>query len=270
MVNPPRKRKPLYGACFILVVALASAALAATTAQVAIDRIEQMPGNPTPYILRDWKRVARDYDAFIFDFTKTGENLPLPWWDRTRLNFERDVIGLPSYVGTPFQTSANAHESINTAAAVVGATLVGINKANQNGQNWVLQQENYLNKANGQNLFLNLTATTSGQSFWYEIFPHILFYQLVDLYPGIGTMDNEMLDTANLWYQCALDLGGKNGAANFDHTAYNVITRQAGGQRPMEGARRGGRRRLAGIHGLHEKQDTAVSGRCRHGVQVSR
>ncbi|MDD4713732.1 MAG: hypothetical protein PHP34_10415, partial [Bacteroidales bacterium] len=40
--------------------------------QTAIPRIEQMSNLPTPYQMRDWKKVALDYDHFIFDTSSTG------------------------------------------------------------------------------------------------------------------------------------------------------------------------------------------------------
>ncbi|MCK5344871.1 MAG: hypothetical protein KAR20_15780, partial [Candidatus Heimdallarchaeota archaeon] len=58
--------------------------------QIDIPRIEQMPNQPEPYEMRDWKQVAIDYDNFIFDFTKTGDYLPIMWWDTSRVNFDRD------------------------------------------------------------------------------------------------------------------------------------------------------------------------------------
>ena len=47
------------------------------TGQLAIPRIDRMPNQPTPYNLRNWKQVARQYDSFVYDVTKTGQYLPL-------------------------------------------------------------------------------------------------------------------------------------------------------------------------------------------------
>ena len=45
--------------------------------QIAIPRIDQMPDLPSPYLMRDWKQVAVDYDNLIFDITKSGTHLPV-------------------------------------------------------------------------------------------------------------------------------------------------------------------------------------------------
>ncbi len=49
--------------------------------QTPIPAVEKMPNLPPGYVLRDWKKVARDFDAIAFDFNRTGQFLPLPWWD---------------------------------------------------------------------------------------------------------------------------------------------------------------------------------------------
>ena len=71
-----------------------------TSAQTQLDipRVSRMPDTPEPYRLKDWKKVARDYDRFVFDPTIKGEYLPLLWWDDTKRNFPRRAFGLPTYV----------------------------------------------------------------------------------------------------------------------------------------------------------------------------
>ena len=45
--------------------------------QINISRIESMPQQPEPYVMRDWKQVAIKYDFFIYDSNKSGTFLPL-------------------------------------------------------------------------------------------------------------------------------------------------------------------------------------------------
>jgi hypothetical protein len=56
--------------------------------------------------MRDWKKVARDYDAFVFDFNKKGDYLPLIWLDKSRINYPFDGFGIYSYVGNAYQRRA--------------------------------------------------------------------------------------------------------------------------------------------------------------------
>uniref|UniRef100_UPI000592FF49 hypothetical protein n=1 Tax=Gorillibacterium massiliense TaxID=1280390 RepID=UPI000592FF49 len=116
-----------------------------------IRKVKQMPEIPAPFEMRDWREVAIRYDSLIFDFNVQGSFYPLIWWDRTRRNIDRDTFGLPSYLGA--SGGPESHEAINTAAAVLGATLCGVDKSDQNGSNWVSMLEGYFTVENGERLF---------------------------------------------------------------------------------------------------------------------
>ena len=192
--------------------------------QIRLARVERMPSLPQPYRLRDWGKVARDYDAFVFNFKARGDHLPLIWWDRTTHNFGLVGFGLPSYVGTPYQRRDNQHEAINCIAAIVGASLVGIDKSDQDGHNFALMCQKYFSKDNGLRLYLNGTVHGTGGSFWYETYPSILFAHLLALYPNTGDMAKHLPIVADRMHQAILKLGGDKGLPNFDHTAFNYRT----------------------------------------------
>ena len=189
--------------------------------QRAIERVGQMPNLPQPYVLRDWAKVARDYDAFAFDFRAHGEHLPLIWWDDTRHNCPIRGFGMPSYVGTPSQTGGDNHESINCMAAVVGASLVGLDKSRQNGHDFVLMCQRYFNRDNGLNLYMNRVVHGTGGSFWYETYPSILFAHLLWLYPGTGEMEKHLVASADRMHGAILALKGDKAAPDFNHTAFD-------------------------------------------------
>lgn len=187
-----------------------------------ITRVNLMPNIPSPFQMRDWKQVARDYDAFIFNFSKTGEYLPLIHLDSSYVNFHRDTFNLPSYVGTSI-----ADEAINCMAAVLSATLVGIDKSNQSGYNWVEMCENWYNIDSGEYIYLNNRYARSDTSFWYVLFPNLIFYQLAYYYPETADFQNEMRGVADRWYEACIGMGGDNDPwtiPNFDYTAFDFST----------------------------------------------
>lgn len=194
--------------------------------QIDIPRIELMPNIPNPLFLLDWKQKARDYDDFVFDPTLTGEHLPAIWTDTTRINFPRDGFGMPAYIGHFGQTGGANHEAIATMGSVLGSTFAGIDKSDQDGMDYVLMVQNYYNTANSENLVLNRVSARSGRTFWYEIWPHILFYSLAYHYPGFGTSNNIVFTTANKWYAAAGTMGGYTGSPNFNHTAFSFEDNQ--------------------------------------------
>jgi len=194
------------------------------TPQARLARVELMPNLPRPYLMREWKKVARDYDALAFDLEAKGQFLPLIWWDTTRHNYPMRGFGLPSYVGSPYQKSRNHHEAINCMAAVVGASLVGIDKSNQRGANFVAMCQRYFNRDNGLNLYLNAVSTRTGNSFWYETYPSILFAQLMDLYPNVGDFVKQLRLSADRTLGAVEALSGPDGIPDFNHTAFDYST----------------------------------------------
>ncbi len=232
--------KNSYPAVVAAILAVIFCADIIIAAQINIPRIELMPNMPAPYQMRDWKQVARDYDDYVFSFTRTTsssdswwQTYPIVWWDTGRVNFPWDTFGMPSYIGHPDMHSGDAHEAINCLGAVLGGSLAGIDKSNQfvaaTGQyyNFVLMEQQYYNLANGEDMVLNYTWTQSGQSFWYEVFPPLLFCQLLAKYPNTGDMEGIMDNIADEMYGAEVVMGGSVSpwtVPNFTHTAFNFLT----------------------------------------------
>jgi hypothetical protein len=195
---------------------------AAGALQKSITQVDAMPNIPSPFSMKDWKKIARGYDALVFDFNQAGDYLPLIWWDRTHINLDRDTFGLYSYVGDNRQGTGGQHEAINCIAAVLGASLVGIDKSSQNGQDWVAMLESYFNSANKLNLVLNNTSGKTGQTFWYEIYPGVLFFELAYRYPQYTRMAEIIKITADRWYDACVAMGGSDTTSpDFGITAFD-------------------------------------------------
>jgi len=128
---------------FFLLLCLFTMQLFPQQGQLGISRIDQMPDSPLPLQIRDWKTVARDYDSFVFNLNKTGQYLPL---SRLGIPGQFNYTGntplfLDSYVGV--DGHLNQAEAINIMPAIVGASLTGIDKSNQNGMNWVAMAKDF-------------------------------------------------------------------------------------------------------------------------------
>lgn len=210
---------------FVLILIVGLTATTSIAAPLELPVVAQMPDLPSPVVLRDWKQVARDVDASIYDSSKKGDHFPLFWMDRTRLNTDQDVIAFPAYIGSLVQNeSNNAYDAITCYGAVLGATLVGIDKSDQNGSDYVEMLNAYFQKASGIDLYLNHVETRTGDTFWYELFPSLLFYQVYDHYRETPEMAQNFIRTADRWHEAAVELGGPK--ANFDWTAYSFETKQ--------------------------------------------
>jgi len=184
-----------------------------------------MPNFPQPYLMRDWRQTAINYDSFIFDFDHSGVYLPLIWWNENTQNYpEHNSFGLHTVVGT---TSPNSSEAINLLAAVVGASLSGVDKSNQTGHNWVLMCEEYFNNRPEEYVYLNHPVASSGNDWWYDTVPNILFYQLYDLYPETGQFGTQFTTVADRWLTATETMGGSTTpwqVPNMDYRGWYLET----------------------------------------------
>lgn len=198
------------------------------TGQLNISRIDLMPNLPLPLQIRDWSLVAGNYDAFIFDQSKTGQYLPLiKLGTPGAFNYaDNSPVFLDTYIGSDNHLSHA--EAINLLPAMVGASLVGIDKSNQNGINWVSKTKDFFNLKNGQNIYLNNYSTTSGNDWWYDVMPNVYFFQLKYLYPNAAPEFNiQFTAVANRWLECVTKLGGSTkpwAIPQMNYRAFNFST----------------------------------------------
>ncbi len=209
----------------LIIAVLLSGFVNAQVDQINLSRIELMPNAPSPYLMRDWGQVTKGYDSLVFDISKTGDYLPLIFINDAGVNYPQNKsFGLDTYVGT---FSAKSGEAINVLPSLIGATLVGIDKSNQNGQNWVLMAQDFFNKRPEENVYLNNYNGNSGTDWWYDIMPNIYFYQLHSLYSNIGDANFQFTSVANQWLTAVKKMGGSNTPWTtpfMDYRAWNLAT----------------------------------------------
>jgi len=198
----------------------------AQVGQIEISRVQQMPNLPAPYDMRDWKQVAFQYDSIIFSLNATGQFLPVMHLRASGVNYPSlQPILLDSYVGSA--SSGNQAEAINIIPSVVGASLIGINKSNQGGTNWVLKVKDFFNKTNGQNVYLNGASSSSGSDWWYDMMPNVFFYQLYSQYPTTQDFDGQFTTIADRWLAAVHAMGGSATpwtVPQMDYRGFNLST----------------------------------------------
>ncbi|HMG15575.1 MAG TPA: LamG-like jellyroll fold domain-containing protein, partial [Saprospiraceae bacterium] len=215
----------------LLLLGLPGIFINAQVTQINIPRIELMPNEPVPFNVRDWKSVATKYDSFIYDINKTGQYLPFVSVKASGVNYPQNPsFSLHTYVGT---NTPNGNESINVLPSLVGASLAGIDKSNQFGKNWVLMSQDFFNKSNGEQIYLNNQGGGSGGDWWYDLMPNIYFYQLYNLYPTIGGDAEYQFNTiADKFLESVRKLGGSDTPwqpADMNYRAFNFKTGEPNG-----------------------------------------
>jgi hypothetical protein len=197
--------------------------------QLPISRVELMNNRVASYQMRDWRDVALRFDSLVFDVDATGQYLPLTRIDSTpEFPLLQESFGIAAYVGETRTWGENGEpvfESISTLGAVLGGSLVGIDKSG-GAYNYVSMTREFYGLSRGEPLILNGPFGGSGGSGWYETIPSILFYSIADRYPGqtelapvLDVVDDTFYDAVNV-----LTVGGTN--PNFNYTAYNFKTDQ--------------------------------------------
>lgn len=183
-----------------------------------IARIDKMPNLPQPLAIRDWAQVTRDYLDTVLDFDRQGAHLPLVEWK----DAAHSMIGMPAYIGGPRET-----EAINYLGALVSGSLVGIDMRSFHGQDWVQLAKNFFNADEG--VYVNRRGHATGPSFWYDIFPNVLFYQLNACYPDDDERTAQARSVAERWCSACVALGSSDSSAalpNFNHTGFALRTGQ--------------------------------------------
>ncbi|MFZ1583770.1 MAG: hypothetical protein WAT40_03380, partial [Saprospiraceae bacterium] len=47
--------------------------------QLAIPRVDEMPNMPAPYMMKDWKKTALEFDKYVYNFDEKGPFMPMIW-----------------------------------------------------------------------------------------------------------------------------------------------------------------------------------------------
>lgn len=214
---------------FIVLISLAACKQEAKQVeQITINRIAGMPDQPEPFKMLDWREKALNYDQYVFNTNLSGEYLPFLWTDSTKRNFPQKTFGLFTVIGDVRQGpkgSVEFHEALNSMGAIMGAGLVGIDKTNQNGVNYVKMVQNYFNRENGWNIMMNNTHPSVallgggyGRDWWYDVVPNVLFYAVCDLFPNVSEADSLQRIIADQFYKADSVLNGNYDYSYFDYS----------------------------------------------------
>jgi hypothetical protein len=197
--------------------------------QISISRIDLMPDQPQPYKLLDWYDKAHNFDQYAFSTESQGDFTPFLWLDSSNRNFSQTTFGLYTVIGDVRQGAkgnAEFHEALNSMGAILGAGLVGIDKTNQAGFNYVQMIQNYFNRDNGWNIMMNNTNPKVamlgggyGRDWWYDVFPNVLYYGICDLFPDVPKADSLQRIIAEQFYKADSVLNGNYDYSYFDYAA---------------------------------------------------
>jgi len=168
---------------------------------------------PDNFSMIDYRQKALDYDRIIFDPNATGDFLPLIWQDQVF-----DSYGISAYVGDFRKGFDGTQEAVAMIPALISATLLGKNKANENQRNYIKEIEPFFQE-NEKVVLNNFSNVSKNTSMWYTLYPGILFTELSLLYPNEVSLRTKALTNIDSWYQAAQIM--LNDANGFDQTGFD-------------------------------------------------
>ncbi len=188
------------------------------TLDKSFNRVDLYKKNvPQDYQLIDWKERAQNYDNLVYDYQASGAYLPVIWNDQTYNTF-----GIPAYVGDPRMNQDGEEEAVTTIASVLSASLIGIDKSNQNGIDFVSQLNAFFSQSEGV-VLNNPAGSSETTSMWYMLYPAIMYTQISSLYPNEQVLKQNVLTNIESWYK-AYEVMYNNGNPDFDYTGFNFKT----------------------------------------------
>lgn len=214
-----------------------------TKVNKSIRKVDEFPEIIDAFAYYDYLIQARRLDEIVFDFANTEAAIrpsyqisdpstwqPIGFWiDQPRQpevyeplvsGYLKRSFGLPTYLGDNRVLSSGT-EAMTNLAMVLGSTYAGIDKSAQtfNTSTYDLVEMMMAFYDTGSKLVHN--GGVQGQSFWYDIFPQILFARLYANYPDIEYMQEMVLNGADEWLE-ALPYFETEGATDYEFVAYNV------------------------------------------------
>lgn len=202
--------------------------------------ITAFPTAPSPSAAFDWRQRAHDYDAFAYDWSDRGPYTTISS-DTTALNMPagQSTYKMPAYYGDT-RVSGTAgdgnQEAVTQVASVVGAALVGIDKSDQGGHNYVDMLRTFYHPDLGVAKDTPSSAPTApgSQSIWYTTVANVLYYMLGDKYPKATDMTTMLRSIADKYYGMVSAVGGANAdftMQDFDFATGSKVTgRNEGGE----------------------------------------
>ena len=209
-----------------------------------IDKVNDFPNIPDNYHYFDYKKKALELDKILYSFAEIDEAIspvyisndmsswsPVGFWiDQAReptsynpleTGYLKRTFGMPTYIGDN-RVASSGSEAMTTISSVLGSSYAGIDKQNQMiaDKKHDFVEMTFASYDTGSQLVHNYGL--QGQSFWYDIFPQIMFARLYDLYSETPYMREMVINGADQWLE-ALPYFQIDGNVSYEFVGFNVV-----------------------------------------------
>ncbi len=188
-----------------------------------------MPAIPQPLKIIDWKQKTLQFDSLVFNFDNKASYGSLIWLDSSRRNIDQVTYGIYTVIGDvrqgPDHNNGEFHEALTSLGSLLSAGLMGIDKTNQHGYNYVKMSQNYFNSTTKWNIVMNNTNPAVamagggyGRDWWYDVYPNVLYYGVADLFPNVENTEFIQRSIADQFYKADSTLKGNYNYSYFDYS----------------------------------------------------
>ncbi|MBN1776759.1 MAG: hypothetical protein JW811_01430 [Clostridiales bacterium] len=193
----------------------------AEAVQMDIPYMENWPELPTPFQTRDWAGTAKNVIKLMLN-----ENADYPYFPATSYSMV-DTPSAGGFTGDIFRTLSYLHpdagsgEAVTQLAAVLTMGLLdNVDPRSLNGRDYVKMAQAYYGETpDGRGFISNdLWADDCTDSYWYTLYPTLLYFHLAALYPEDETFTSHMRSVADTWLDAlsAIDTWDSQGVSLKD------------------------------------------------------
>lgn len=218
----------------LLVGGVSSAAFARQQPAVDVGGIAGFPSAPAPSAPFDWKQRALDYDAFVYDWTDRGAYTTIRS-DESALNLPagETTYKMPAYYGDTRSAGPagdGKQEAVTQIASVVGASLVGVDKSDQDGHDYVTMLRTFFHPELG--VAANTPSASpdapGAESIWYRTTANVLYYMLGEQYPKSTDMATDLRSIADQYTSMVTAIGGSSADFTMQDFDFGTMTKIPG------------------------------------------
>ena len=178
--------------------------------QMDIAYMKDWPRIPSPFVTRDWADTAKEVTLLALD-----ERTKLPFFPATRYltlakpsnsGFKGDYFLTRSYLND----GAGEGEAVAQLAAVLTLSLLDAPDARGLlGRDYVRMAQAYFNRTPDGRGFVsnNLFVEDCADSYWYTLYPTLLYFHLASLYPQDRAFDEHLRAIADTWLDALSYIG---------------------------------------------------------------
>lgn len=201
---------------------------------VSVGVVAGFPTDPQPAGTFDWRQRALDFDAFAYDWSDRGDYTTIRT-DATGVNLPEgeSTYKMPAYFGdTRIAGLAGDgnQEAVTQIASVVGASLVGVDKSDQDGRNYVDMLRTFFHPDQGiaSNTPSPSSTAPGSASIWYRTTANVLYYMLGDQYPDATDMTPMLRSIADQYTAMLEKLGGPDADVTMQDFDFTTMTKVPG------------------------------------------